>query len=366
MPKAEECPLKLNRLVFFNDDYSVMGGVEKVNLTWCELAMSHGFEAELADEHKRDLFFEKHPKLIRSQVQLFPNVKIKRNPFIVVCQLYSIWKWIQGREGNLIFVQKRHHVPCFGVAKALGLLGKNKLVFLSHTSTSTFEKLYDAWFHRVLFWFYDKLIVLIEDHQKVSWPYRNCFEFPNPIYPSKHKVQHKKNIVLYAGRFAREKNIDLLLNAWSLVEKENHLQDWELHLYGEGPELERLQNLKNKLSLSRALFFMSSSTIRAVIKEVKIFVLTSDMEGLPVAAIEAMSEGVPFISTVTDGSKRIIEHGKDGLIIPERTPKDTYEALNQIMSSKDWEIYSAAAKQKSLEFLPERCWHRFENLTSLL
>ncbi|MFN8943465.1 MAG: hypothetical protein ACK5WZ_02445, partial [Pseudobdellovibrionaceae bacterium] len=128
--------------------------------------ISHGIEAELADEDMKDLFFEKNPKLMRSQIQLFPDVKIKRNPFILFRQVYSIWKWIQGREGNLIFIQKRHHIPCFGIAKAFGVLGKNKLVFLNHTSTSTFEKMYNSLFHRTLFGFYDKLIILIEDHQK--------------------------------------------------------------------------------------------------------------------------------------------------------------------------------------------------------
>ena len=356
--------MKLKRLVFLNDDYSVIGGVEKVNMTWCELASSHGLEVELADEHKRDLYFNKNPKLIRSAIQLFPNVKLKKNPFILLRQIFSILKWIQGREDNLIFIQKRHHVPCFGLAKALGLLGKNKLVFLNHTSTSTFEKIYRSWFHRILFGFYDKLIILIEDHQQVSWPYKKCFELPNPVYPSTGEAYSRENIVLYAGRFSKEKNIELLLKAWSIVEKQNHLRDWQLHLYGEGHELERLQDLKEKLSLSRALFFSPSKTIRSVMKGAKIFILTSDMEGLPLAAIEAMSEGVPFISTVTDGSQRIIEHGKNGLIIPERVAQDTYVALNELMSSQKWGDYSAAAKLKSLEFLPEKCWQRFEKLIS--
>ncbi|MGS9092364.1 glycosyltransferase, partial [Salmonella enterica subsp. enterica serovar Infantis] len=64
--------------------------------------------------------------------------------------------------------------------------------------------------------------------------------------------------------------------------------------------------------------------VKAMLDDADVFLLPSipgtdgDMEGIPVALMEAMAVGIPVGSTVHSGIPELVEAGKSGWLVPEK------------------------------------------------
>jgi N,N'-diacetylbacillosaminyl-diphospho-undecaprenol alpha-1,3-N-acetylgalactosaminyltransferase len=73
------------------------------------------------------------------------------------------------------------------------------------------------------------------------------------------------------------------------------------------------------------------NNIRHILAQSDIFVLPSYREGLPRTSLEAMSMGLPIVTTDVVGCRETVEEGVNGLIVP---PKDAYalaEAIEKLI-----------------------------------
>ena len=79
--------------------------------------------------------------------------------------------------------------------------------------------------------------------------------------------------------------------------------------------------------------FKPSHEVKAMLDEADVFLLPSvtgadgDMEGIPVALMEAMAVGIPVVSTVHSGIPELIEPGHSGWLVAENNPEALAEAL---------------------------------------
>lgn len=121
---------------------------------------------------------------------------------------------------------------------------------------------------------------------------------PNP-FKQHIKVVHreKKNIVLAVGRLTEQKNHLLLLDAFA---KANNLlrEKYILRIYGDGSLKEVLVNHAKKLHISSFVEFKGNDN-QWQAKEIDdaLFVMSSDYEGMPNSLLEALSLGIPCLST---------------------------------------------------------------------
>lgn len=100
----------------------------------------------------------------------------------------------------------------------------------------------------------------------------------NPIESkfSTNKKQEKEDILVYFGRFSREKNIPILLEAFKEVLKKN--KNLKLYLIGEGEEKKIYDYLIEKYLLNNQVIilpFMDSLELKNILKKAKISILPS-------------------------------------------------------------------------------------------
>lgn len=156
-----------------------------------------------------------------------------------------------------------------------------------------------------------------DEYRKILDPRLRIEVMPNatPSYPGRlSTLDHK--VVTAAGHLRPKKGFDRLIDAWQTVAKRH--PDWELRIFGSGPQQGNLERQIDQLGLRGKVRLMGYSTrLREEIAESSIFVLSSRVEGYGMVLVEAMSCGVPVVSfDAPSGPASIIHHGVDGFLVP--------------------------------------------------
>ena len=82
--------------------------------------------------------------------------------------------------------------------------------------------------------------------------------------------------------------------------------------------------------------FKPSHEVKAMLDDADVFLLPSvtgadgDMEGIPVALMEAMAVGIPVLSTVHSGIPELIDSGHSGWLVAENDPKALADKLRAL------------------------------------
>ena len=148
---------------------------------------------------------------------------------------------------------------------------------------------------------------------------------PNPINKPDVKellsFDKRNDEIVTVGRLdLSQKRHDVLIKAFDLFLKNHPL--YRLTLYGGGKEgdVNKLTALVTQLGIADKVNFAGSvSNPTERISKSKVFVLSSDFEGIPNALMEAMSIGLPCIATDCrpGGARMLIEDGENGFIVPK-------------------------------------------------
>lgn len=109
------------------------------------------------------------------------------------------------------------------------------------------------------------------------------------------KTNDNPENIVAVGRLSKQKNHKLLIEAFAEIS--DKITD-NLFIYGAG-ELEfELKKLVEKLNLNNRVFLMGNvQNIENELSKYKMYIMTSDYEGMPNSLMEAMALGVPCIST---------------------------------------------------------------------
>lgn len=110
------------------------------------------------------------------------------------------------------------------------------------------------------------------------------------------KNQNKTKVIISVGRLTEQKNFPLLIN--SFTEFRKSFPNYELRIYGEGPEKDNLSKLICNNKQENYIFLKGNSkTWHQDEINASLFVITSKFEGMPNALAEAMVLGIPCISS---------------------------------------------------------------------
>lgn len=128
------------------------------------------------------------------------------------------------------------------------------------------------------------------------------------------------------GRMVEKKGFDDAIRAFASLRKEHEFPNATLTLIGDGELREYLKNFATSLNLGGVVKFTGLLPHTEVARELAaahVFVLPSktatsgDMEGIPVALMEAMAQGLPVLATRHSGTPELVEHDVSGLICNE-------------------------------------------------
>ena len=94
-----------------------------------------------------------------------------------------------------------------------------------------------------------------------------------------------------------------------------------------------------------------------------IFINTTDFDNLPVSVIEAMALGLPVVSTNVGGVPYLIDHERDGILVPARQPKLMAEAIDKLLKNNAYgATISMAARKKAEMFDWQTIKHQWHSL----
>ena len=234
------------------------------------------------------------------------------------------------------------HLP---VAGWMGVVAKlfthrTKYVYSEHNLVTFYSK-YNYYLSGITYGFFDCVIFVSHEVGEVirkvqkGWFFKtkNAVTILNGIDTNKFLCTHRSQLepsktltVGLVARFRPQKRVDRWVEAAAALHKKN--SNIKFIMVGDGPDDEMLRqkiadlNLKDVIQLTGML----SDTYHAY-KQIDIFLLTSDFEGLPLALLEAMSCGcVPVVSNV--GGIKQLDFTGIGYKFDEFDPEQIADKIN--------------------------------------
>ena len=189
-----------------------------------------------------------------------------------------------------------------------------------------------------------------------QWKYAKTFGVPNQsLFFSNHcgldyslvgytnlrqELKIGNNLaILYVGRIAESKGLDVLIKAYSKIEQER--KDTYLILCGDGSFRSFCERLAKKLKLGHVLFLgdVLGDEAANYYRIADVFVLPSCLrpfgEGWGLVINEAMSVGLPIITTDAVGAAEdLVRNGVNGYIVRNGDVTELYLALNRILKDE--------------------------------
>lgn len=158
---------------------------------------------------------------------------------------------------------------------------------------------------------------------------------PNPIdeimLSARKDYSERENVILTVGRLDANKNQRLLIEAFANLKVDN----WKLVIAGDGVLREEYKKLTATLGIADKVEFVGNvNNVSDYYNKAKIFVFTSNSEGFPNALLEAMSFGLPCISTdCPSGPSEIIKNSENGYLIEVNNRMQLEGQLTKLMNN---------------------------------
>ena len=145
-------------------------------------------------------------------------------------------------------------------------------------------------------------------------------------------IGENQHIVLSVGELNKNKNHQVVVRAIA------HLQDDNIHymIAGNGPLRDELENLAKSLGVENQVHFLGyRRDIPNLFKAVDLLAFPSLREGLGMASIEAMSAGLPLVTSNRHGINDYSEQGKTGFKYNPNDYKGFAEGIKTIVYDKE-------------------------------
>jgi glycosyltransferase involved in cell wall biosynthesis len=152
---------------------------------------------------------------------------------------------------------------------------------------------------------------------------RRIHVIPASVDPSRFQrvsTDHSRayDVLTIGSLIERKRTQDLISAVAQLIPSRPHLR---VAIVGVGPREGFLRNLATRLGIQDAIEFLGfCDDTPALLRDAKVFVLTSRFEGLSIALGEAMTSGVPVVATDVGETSSLVSDGVNGFLVPVGRP----------------------------------------------
>ena len=142
-----------------------------------------------------------------------------------------------------------------------------------------------------------------------------------------------EKIITHVSNFRKVKRIDDVIKIFFRIQEKLQAK---LVMVGQGPEREMAENMAYELGIEeKVLFLGQSNEIDKILRCSDLFLLPSDRESFGLAALEAMVNEVPVISTNSGGLPEVNKHGFSGYLSEVGNVDEMARYALSILQDKD-------------------------------
>ncbi len=161
-------------------------------------------------------------------------------------------------------------------------------------------------------------------------------------YVNEQRTRRGRSVILSVGQLQERKGLGYLVEACGIL-RDRGIQ-FECRIIGEGPLRPILQEQIHQLGLEDSVLLVGALPHEEVIaqyQEATVFALPAilgkdgDRDGIPNVILEALSMGLPVVSTAHSGIPEVIEEGVDGLLVPPEDAQALSSALERLISDPE-------------------------------
>ena len=125
---------------------------------------------------------------------------------------------------------------------------------------------------------------------------------------------HDEKIITHISNFRPVKRIEDVISAFAKISKEIKSK---LFLIGEGPEINKAYGLVKELNIhDKVLFLGQQRHVEDYLAISDLLLFPSKNESFGMAALEAMSYGIPVVGSKSGGLCEVVDDGKTGFLVP--------------------------------------------------
>lgn len=216
----------------------------------------------------------------------------------------------------------------------------------------------------LLYRFFYRVVVLTEkDKVKFQKYISNVSVIPNMnLFVCDQKANLRNKRIISVGRLEKQKGFDLLLDAVKDIFIQH--SDWQLNIFGEGPDYSELKSQINHLSLQKNVFLRGKTMdIKNEYLQSSIYVLSSRFEGFGLVLVEAAVCGLPVVSFDCPNGPSDILSPDLGVLVENSNIECLKSAILSLIEDENLRLKYAKKGQEIVEkYSEEKVYKKWEDL----
>lgn len=292
------------------------GGAARVIVNLANGLADKGYEVILVTN-----FYADHEYSLRNPIRRFVAEEKESNSNFIIKNTFRIkfLRCLIKREKpdvSISFMKEN----CIRLLIATTGLPTKTIISVRNDPSKEYSDKMSRWMAKLIYRKADGVVFQTEDAKawfpkKIQSKARIIFNQVNERFFYENDVNGE--YIMACGRLTSQKNYPMMIRAFAEVLKV--FPGEQLRIYGEGNSKEDLLALIKELNIQSSVELIGFSTdIAEAYKHAKIFLLSSDYEGIPNAVLEAIASSVPVVCTdcPCGGPKMIIRDGENGYLVP--------------------------------------------------
>jgi len=168
--------------------------------------------------------------------------------------------------------------------------------------------------------------------------------------------------LILTGRLVEVKRIDIFLQTVRrIVDRMPYIR---AVIVGDGKSSNQLRSLSIDLGVDRNVDFVGhQDDVENWLRRARVFVITSDSEGLALSMMEAMMCGLPAVVSEVGDLGDLVENGVNGYMVPRRSPGLFADRLGELLSdARKLKAFSLAARRSALRYETQAMIERWDSI----